>query len=178
MTEAAAQQRFAEETAKFVPQDEVHAKHILVKTEDEAKAIIAELDKGGDFATLASTKSEDSGSGKDGGDLGFFGRGRMVKPFEDAAFSLEPGQYTKTPVQSDFGWHVILVVEKRKSQPPTFQSQAQRIQQDLVRETFDKEIAALRANAKIEMVPPPAPPADASAPAADKRLAPAPAPKQ
>ena len=140
VTDDAVQARFDEELAAFVPQDEVRARHILVKTEDEAKAIIAKLDAGGDFAELATEDSLDPGSGQSGGDLGFFRRGQMVKPFEEAAFGLKPGKYTKKPVQSDFGWHVILVEEKREEPPPTFESQAQRIQQELIRATFDAEI--------------------------------------
>ena len=76
----------------------------------------------------------------------------MVKPFEEAAFSLEPGTYTKKPVQSDFGWHVILVEEVRKEPPPTFETESQRIQQEMIRETFDATIEALRKDAKIEPV--------------------------
>ena len=164
VTEEAARKLFDAEMAKFVPGDQVRASHILVKTEDEAKAIIAELDKGGDFAAIAKEKSLDPGSGARGGDLGFFGRGAMVKPFEDAAFSTPAGTYTKTPVQSDFGWHVIRVEEARKEPTPTFESQAQRIQQELIRQTFETAIETLRAAATIEIVPPPAPP-PAAAPA-------------
>lgn len=167
VTEATVRARFDEEIAKFVPQEEIKARHILVNNDQEAlaKEIIAELDAGGDFAKIAAEKSTDTGSGQSGGDLGWFKRGMMVKPFEDAAFALEPGQYTKTPVKSDFGWHVILVEEKRMEQPPTFEVEGPRIEQELVRETFDKEIGALRAAATIKIVPPPgataAPPAAA-----------------
>ena len=163
-TEAEVRKRYDEQMAKFVPGDQVRASHILVKTEDEAKAIIAELDKGGDFAAIAKEKSLDPGSGARGGDLGFFGKGMMVKPFEDAAFSTPVGTYTKTPVKSDFGWHIIKVEEARKEPTPTFESVAQAIQQDLIRETFEKTIEGLRATATIEVVPPPAPP-PAAAPA-------------
>ena len=151
VTEEAVKARFEEELANFQPQEEVRARHILVKTEEEAKAIIARLDAGEDFAEIAKEVSLDPGSGQSGGDLGYFKRGQMVKPFEDAAFDLKPGKYTKKPVQSDFGWHVILVEDRRKEPPPTFESQAQRIQQDLIRETFDAEIEALRETAKIEI---------------------------
>ena len=165
VTEEAARKAFDAELAKFVAGDEVHARHILVPTEEEAKAIIAELDKGGNFVEIAKAKSQDPGSGKNGGDLGFFAKGQMVKPFEDAAFALEVGKYTTIPVKSDFGWHVILVEEKRKQTPPTFESQAQRIQQQMMQATFNKEMEALRANAKIEVAPPPGAPAAAPAPA-------------
>ena len=98
--------RYDEQIAKFVPSDQVRASHILVKTEDEAKAIIAELDKG---ATSPPSPRENRSTpvGARGGDLGFFGKGMMVKPFEDAAFSTPVGTYTKTPIKSDFGWHII-----------------------------------------------------------------------
>ena len=172
VTEAAVRARFDEELAKFVPEEEIKARHILVNNDQEAlaKEIIAELDAGGDFAKIAAEKSTDTGSGQSGGDLGWFKRGMMVKPFEDAAFALEPGQYTKTPVKSDFGWHVILVEEKRMETAPTFEVEGPRIEQELVRETFDKEIGALRAAATIEMMPPPGaaatPPAEEAPPPA------------
>ncbi len=152
VTEDAVKARFEKELADFVPEDEVHARHILVKTEQEANAIIDRLDAGENFADIAKEVSLDPGSGQSGGDLGFFKRGQMVKPFEEAAFSLEPGTYTKKPVQSDFGWHVILVEEVRKEPPPTFETEAQRIQQEMIRETFDATIQALREDAKIEPV--------------------------
>ena len=173
VTEATVRARFDEELAKFVPQEEIRARHILVSNDQEAlaKEIIAELDAGGDFAKIAAEKSTDTGSGQSGGDLGWFKRGMMVKPFEDAAFALEPGQYTKTPVKSDFGWHVILVEEKRMETPPTFEVEGPRIEQELVRETFDREIGALRDAATIELVPPPGaaatPPAKEATPPAE-----------
>ena len=169
VTDDAAKKRFAEETAKFVPSDEIHVLHILVKTEDEAKAVIADLDKGGDFAAIAKEKSLDPGSGPQGGDLGFIGRGKTVKPFEDAAFALDAGAYTKAPVQSEYGWHVIKVTEKRKEPAPTFDAEADRIKQELAQETMKNEIASLRAAAKIDIVPQAAPaapaPGDQAAPA-------------
>ena len=169
VTDAAAKKRFDEEIAKFVPSDEIHVLHILVKTEDEAKAVIADLDKGGDFAVIAKEKSLDPGSGPQGGDLGFIGRGKTVKPFEDAAFALDAGAYTKAPVQSEYGWHVIKVTEKRKEPAPTFDAEADRIKQELAQETMKNEIASLRAAAKIDIVPQAAPaapaPGDQAAPA-------------
>ncbi len=87
--------RYDAEIKKIPPQEEIHARHILVKTEDEAKAIIKDLDAGKDFAELAKAKSSDPNK-SEGGDLGYFGKGRMVKEFEDAAFALKKGEYTKT----------------------------------------------------------------------------------
>jgi peptidyl-prolyl cis-trans isomerase C len=170
VTPDAVKARYDEEMAKFVPAEEIHARHILVNSDQEelAKQIIAELDAGGDFAKIAAEKSQDPGSGASGGDLGWFKRGMMVKPFEEAAFALEPGQYTKTPVKSDFGWHVILVEEKRLETPPTFEAEAPRIEQELVRETFDREMSGLREGAKIEFatLPGQTPPAAETPPAA------------
>src|SRR5690606_21794865 len=108
------------EIAALPTQEEVNARHILVKTEDEAKAIISELDAGKDFAELAKAKSEDSNK-SDGGDLGWFTKGRMVPEFEEAAFALEKGAYTKAPVKSQFGYHVIKLEDRRDVQPPAFE---------------------------------------------------------
>lgn len=90
--------------------NKVRASHILVKTEDEAKNLSAQINSEEDFATLAAKHSL-CPSGANGGDLGFFGRGMMVKPFEDAAFALETGKVSE-PVQTQFGWHLILVTDK------------------------------------------------------------------
>jgi peptidyl-prolyl cis-trans isomerase C len=169
LTDEAAHKRFDEELAKFVPGEEVHVSHILVDTEDEAKAIIAKLDAGGDFAAIAKEKSKDPGSGASGGDLGFIKHGQTVKPFEDAAFALNVGEYTETPVQSQFGWHVIKLEEKRPEPPPTFEQEQKRIQSDLFKESFDKAINDLRAAATIDIVPV----ADAASPADAQPAAPA-----
>jgi peptidyl-prolyl cis-trans isomerase C len=100
-------------------QDEVHARHILVKTEAEANAIYDQLKKGADFDKLAREKSEDKASGAKGGDLGYFTADRMVPDFSKAAFALKKGEISK-PVKTDFGWHIIKVEDRRKSTPPTF----------------------------------------------------------
>ncbi len=162
VTDEAVQARYDAEMADFQPVEEIRARHILVGTdqEDLAREIIAELDAGGDFAAIAAESSQDPGSGASGGDLGWFRRGMMVKPFEDAAFALEPGQYSETPVRSDFGWHIILVEEKRMAPPPTLDQERARIEQEIVRDTFDSEIGGLRETARIEFTafPDPAPP--------------------
>ncbi len=167
VTDADIQARYDAEIAKAEAPEEVHAFHILVPTRDEAVAIIKDLDKGGDFAKLAKEKSQDPGSAEEGGDLGFFTAGQMVKPFEEAAFALPVGTYTKEPVQSDFGWHVIKVVEKRKQAAPPLAQVAPQIRQMLVREKYDTAMAALRKDSKIDYVDttltPPAMPAGAPA---------------
>ena len=129
---------------------ETRARHILVKTEEEGVAIIAELDNGADFVELAKTKSTGP-SGPNGGDLDYFTRDRMVKPFADAAFSMEPSSYSKKPVQSQFGWHIIKVEDRREKPKPTFEEMAGQIRSNLVREQFVKTIAELKAKATIEI---------------------------
>lgn len=140
---------YDEMVATFKPEDRVRARHILVATEDEAKAVKAELDAGGKFEDIAKAKSMDPGAAN-GGDLGFFQRGQMVKPFEDAAFALEPGQISD-PVQSQFGWHVIKVEEKSKSAPPTLEQATPQIQQQLLFKNFDDIVAQLKAAITIEV---------------------------
>jgi len=109
-----------EEAAKQIEgEQEVHARHILVESEDEAKAIGAELKKGADFAELAKKKSKDPGA-SDGGDLGFFTKDQMVPEFSAVAFALEPGKISD-PVKSQFGWHIIKVEEKRNRKAPEFE---------------------------------------------------------
>jgi len=115
--------------------EEVRARHILVETEEAAREIIAELDGGADFVELAKSKSTGP-SGPNGGDLGFFGKGQMVPEFEAAAFALENGKYTKDPVKSQFGWHVILKEEGRITPPPSFKEVKDQVRQMLAREKY------------------------------------------
>ncbi len=145
--------RYEKEIAALPKQEEVHARHILVKTEDEAKEIIAELDAGKDFAELAKAKSEDSNK-DDGGDLGWFSKGRMVPEFEEAAFGLEKGAYTRTPVKSQFGFHVIKVTDKRPQQPPAFEQVQAQIRSLMMREEYFKQAAALRGSAQVDISDP------------------------
>jgi peptidyl-prolyl cis-trans isomerase C len=139
-------QTFAKEKAG---REEVHARHILVKTEAEAKSVIGELDKGADFSELAKKHSTDPG-GSSGGDLGYFGHDDMVKEFADAAFALPAGQYTKAPVKSEFGWHVIKVEDHRVSTPPSFEEARQEITQLVAHDVVDTKLKELRGAAKIE----------------------------
>jgi peptidyl-prolyl cis-trans isomerase C len=139
-------QVFAKEKAG---QEEVHARHILVKTEAEAKSVIADLDKGADFAGLAQKYSSDP-SAASGGDLGYFGHDDMVKDFADAAFALPAGKYTTTPVKTEFGWHVIKVEDHRVSTPPGFDDARQEVSQLVAREAVETKLKELRSTAKIE----------------------------
>jgi peptidyl-prolyl cis-trans isomerase C len=152
--------------SQFKPEEQVHARHILVETKEEAEKIIADLKGGASFEELA--KQSKDPSGQNGGDLGFFGKGQMVPEFEKAAFALEPGQITEEPVQSQFGWHVIKSEEKRMSTPPAFDDVKEQLRNYLVRQKFEAALAALHDKYKVEIV-------DTTAPAKD---APADAPKQ
>jgi len=143
--------RYDKEIAARPPVEEVHARHILVKTEDEAKDVIAKLDAGGDFEAIAKEKSSDTGSGANGGDLGFFAKGQMVPEFEAAAFALEPGTYTKTPVKSDFGFHVIKVEEKRNQPPVAFDQVKDQIRQLVFRDLYFATVKDLRGAAAVEI---------------------------
>ncbi len=143
--------RYDKEVASIPKQEEAHARHILVKTEEEAKAIIADLDKGKDFAEIAKEKSEDSNK-DEGGDLGWFGRGRMVPEFEEAAFGLEKGAYTKTPVKSQFGFHVIKLEEKRDAPPPPFEQVEDQVKQLVMRDKYLALINKAKSDQPVEIV--------------------------
>jgi len=138
-----------EALAKEKAGEEVHARQILVKTEDEAKSVIAELDKGADFAALAKKYSTDPAA-QSGGDLGYFGHDDMVKEFADAAFALSPGQYSKTPVKTEFGWHVIKLEDRRVGKPPSFEEAREELSRDIAHEVIDAKLQELRGAAKIE----------------------------
>lgn len=143
--------RYDKEVAARPAAEEVRARHILVKTEEEAKEIIAKLDGGADFEALAKEKSSDPGSGANGGDLGFFAKGQMVPEFEAAAFALEPGSYTKTPVKSEFGFHVIKLEEKRTQPPVAFDQVKDQIRQLVFRDVYFEAVKQLRAGASVEI---------------------------
>lgn len=148
ITDAELKARYDAEVAAMKPVEEIHAKHILVPTKEEAEAAIKELDAGKDFDAVAAEKSTGP-TGPQGGDLGFFGPGQMVPPFEEAAFKLEPGTYTKEPVQTQFGWHVIKVLEKRKQQPPAFDQVKDQVRQIVMREKYIAMVQAAREAEKV-----------------------------
>ena len=130
-------------------QEEVHARHILVGSEAEAAEVITELEGGADFENLARERSVDPSARSNSGDLGFFRREQMVPEFAEAAFALQPGDHTKEPVQSQFGWHVIEVLERREG-TPTFEETAPRLRQEMAREVVLALVADLRADAEIQ----------------------------
>lgn len=150
LTDAVLKKKY-DETVKAQPaKEEVHARHILVRDEAEAKKVIAELEKGGNFAELAKKYSIDGSSGQ-GGDLGYFTREVMVPEFSTAAFALKnKGDYTHTPVKSQFGYHIILLEDKRTAPPPAFDEVKEQIKQDMAQELIVAKMAELRKGAKVE----------------------------
>jgi len=130
---------------------EYKARHILVKSEDEAKLIIVELDNGGDFIELAKSKSTGP-SAPQGGDLGWFTADQMVGPFSEATIALEDGKYTTEPVQTKFGWHVILKEGTREQTPPPFESVKEQIRPALQRQKMQTFLDGLRSQAKVEIL--------------------------
>ena len=135
----------ADETSR----EEIKASHILMDTESEAIDVINMLNNGDDFAELAKNKSTGP-SGPSGGDLGWFKRGQMVPPFEKAAFSLNKNEITQLPVQTQFGWHVIKIFDKRIPEAPSYESMKNKLIQDLERKIVSKKIQDLRNDALIE----------------------------
>jgi len=146
--------RYDTEIAAAQPVNEVRARHILVATQEEADAIIKELDGGADFQKLANEKTSDPSGKTSGGDLGYFGPGQMVPEFEKAAMALEVGAYTKEAVQSQFGWHVIKVEDKRAKQPPAFDDVKDQIRSVLLRDRYFELVKTLRATAKLDVPDP------------------------
>jgi len=168
-TDEAMKKVYDDAAKQIAGEQEVHARHILVESEDDAKQVIEELKKGADFAELAKKKSKDPGA-SDGGDLGFFTKEQMVPEFSAAAFALEPGKISD-PVKSQFGWHVIKVEEKRNRKPPEFAQVKPQIETFVARKAQADYIAKLREGAKVERTDvaaakPDAAKPDAAAPAA------------
>ncbi len=152
VTEAQAKAAYEDQIAKLKPEPEVRARHILVKTEQEAKDLAKQLKGGADFNELAK-KSSDGPSAQTGGDLGYFSRGQMVKPFEDAAFTLQPGQISD-PIQTEFGWHVIKVEDKRNRPLPSFEEVKDQLMASLIQNQLKTVVQSLRGSAKVDIVDP------------------------
>jgi len=158
VTDAAVQAEFNKDYANKPGPEQVDARHILVKTQAEAQAIIDQLNKGADFATLATKDSIDPGA-KNGGELGWFSQDEMVPAFSSAAFALQPGQYTKTPIQTQFGWHVILCEGKRTAPPASFDTVKDQIRQQLADDAIKATLADVRAKVTIKLFNPDGTPA-------------------
>jgi peptidyl-prolyl cis-trans isomerase C len=150
VTEAAVRARYDSEIAGKPGAEEVHARHILVPDEATAKTIIAQLNKGGDFAALSKQYSKDPGAAEQGGDLGWFKKDEMVPEFASAAFALQPGQIDQTPVHTQFGWHVIQVLERRTDPPPSFEQASQELRQKMIQDAVQKAVAQARSEVTVE----------------------------
>jgi peptidyl-prolyl cis-trans isomerase C len=165
VTDEALRARFEQETSRRQGEEEVHARHVLVQTETEAKAALAEVAGGADFAAVARQRSSGPGA-QDGGDLGFFKRGDMVPEFGEAAFALQPGQVSPAPVRSPFGWHVIKVEARRSAPVPSFEESRQELRQKMMEEQVEAVVARIRGGANVERLD--RSPASASAPGAPR----------
>lgn len=139
--------------AEFQPAEEVHARHILVATEEEAKQVKADLDGGKPFEVEAMEKTTDPSGKNNGGDLGFFQKGQMVPEFETAAFALQPGQVSE-PVQSQFGWHIIKLEEKRQSAPPPFEQMQSQLGQQAIYDAYDAAVSEYKSKLAVEIPDP------------------------
>ncbi len=153
VSDGAARTFFEDQIKGLKPDEEVQARHILVDTEQKAKDIAEKLKAGGDFLALAKENSKDPGSKDDGGMLGYFSRGQMVPQFEDAAFALKKGDISK-PVQSQFGWHVIKLEDRREKKLPTFDEVKDRILASMIYRKAQTVAGDLRAKAKVEYLDP------------------------
>jgi peptidyl-prolyl cis-trans isomerase C len=150
ITDEALRARYDQQIAGKPGEEEVHAKHILVDNEAEAKKIIAQIKGGADFAALAKQYSKDPGAAQQGGDLGFFKKDEMVPEFATAAFALQPGQVSPEPVHSQFGWHVIMLVERRRAEAPSFDQARDELRQKTIQEGVRNAVAKARAGASVE----------------------------
>ncbi len=150
VTDAAVRQRFDRDNAGRRGEEEVHARHILVRTETEARQVIADLARpGADFAAIAKQRSIDPGA-QNGGDLGFFKKGDMVPEFANAAFALQAGQTSTTPVRTQFGWHVIRVEARRTAPPADFDEVKDTLRRQLMEEQVGVVVNRVRSQANIE----------------------------
>ena len=148
VSDTAVQAAYDQEMAAFQPQPEFHAAHILVDSEEKAKALKAEIDGGKAFADVAKENSSD-GSAANGGDLGWFGLGQMVPEFETAVKAMQPGQVSE-PVKSQFGYHLILLEETREAAPPTLDTVRPQIENQLRQAALEAKLTELRAAAAVE----------------------------
>lgn len=149
VSEEAMAARYKQEIAGKPGEEEVHARHILVTSEEQANKIIAQLKSGGDFVALAKQQSSDPAAQK-GGDLGWFKKADMLPEFGTAAFALKPGQFTDKPVHTRFGWHVIQVLEVKQNPPPSYEQARAQMRQEIVQEGVQKAIEKARAQVAIE----------------------------
>ena len=170
VTDAAVRARYDRDAAARRGEEEVRARHILLPTEAAARAALAEVQAGADFAAVARARSTDPGS-RDGGDLGFFQRGDMVAEFAEAAFALAPNQTSPAPVRTQFGWHIIRAEERRNAAAPPFEAARDQLRRQLMAEQVQAVVARIRGAAQVERLDRPATPSllDGAAPPAPRR---------
>ena len=160
VTDETLRARYDRDAAGRTAEEEVRARHILVPNEADARTILTEVQRGGNFEEVARRRSTDPAA-RNGGDLGFFRRGDMVPEFAAAAFALQPGQVSPAPVRTQFGWHVIKVEERRSSTGPSFEDSRDTLRQAMIEEEVQAAVQRIRATVTVERVAPPAPPTPA-----------------
>jgi len=148
VTEEALQKIYSETKSEMASGDQIKARHILLNSEEKAVEIIKKLQAGGEFAKLASEYSTGP-SAASGGDLGWFGEGQMVPEFSKAAFALNPGDIVTKPVKTQFGWHIILVEDRKVSAPPSFDEAKEQLASTMSQKLLKELIETLRTKAKI-----------------------------
>ncbi len=150
ISEEAIKKRYEELKKQSTGKEEVKVRHILVDSEDAAKAVIADLKSGVSFEDEAKAKTKDPSGKTNGGELGYITEGDTVPEFSQAAFKLKPGEYSETPVKTQFGWHVIKVEDRRPAQPPAFEQAQGAIKNELAQQDIQKIIERLQKNAQIK----------------------------
>ena len=150
INEEAIKALYDKDVAGKPPEEEVHARHILVDSEAKAKDVISQLKAGAKFADLAKKYGDPKDAAtQQGGDLGFFKKGDMLPEFSDAAFKLKPNEYTQTPIHTRYGWHVIQVLETRTAQPATYEQVHDELKQKLQKQDVEAAVAQARASVKV-----------------------------
>jgi peptidyl-prolyl cis-trans isomerase C len=155
LTDEALRARWERDQAGRAPEEEVRARHILVASEADARNVLQEIQRGGNFEEVARRRSTDPAA-RNGGDLGFFRRADMVPEFANAAFALQAGQVSPAPVRTQFGWHIIRVEERRTSRGPSFEDSRDALRQQMIEEEVNAAIQRVRAAARIERLNAPA----------------------
>jgi peptidyl-prolyl cis-trans isomerase C len=150
ISEAQVHARYDELIKTVKPQEQVHARHILVDSEDAAKAVLADLKSGVSFEDEAKAKSKDPSGKTNGGDLGYISKEETVKEFSDAAFAMKPGEVTQTPVKTQFGWHIIKVEDRRMAPPPTYEEAKGQVRNELAQADIAKLVEGLKKGATIK----------------------------
>jgi peptidyl-prolyl cis-trans isomerase C len=150
ITDAQVKARYDELLKTAQPEEQVHARHILVDSEDAAKAVLADLKAGTSFEDEAKAKSKDPSAKTNGGDLGFITKGETVAEFSDAAFKLKPGETTQTPVKTQFGYHIIKVDDRRMAPPPSFDEAKGQVRRELAQADAAKVLDGLKKGAAVK----------------------------